>query len=281
MGALVDYLFLTSQSTPYDAYINENSPRIGINNLANQSNIQSQIGTLPTNPAYLAALPNTDERWKSQGIPSHLFRVVISSEQAEFIDYFGIAAHRGLIGKQIRVVIRRYGYPNVDIAPFMVTKSTPIFRLIEAAECNEVLIIFEGDGSDFDIDIGFISIGQTVALPRRIYVGHSPMPFSRRPETRFLVSDNGTFLGQEKQKTLMRSSVSMSNIPPDYYRDIIYPSFQLPAETQPFFWSWRPGTYPDEVAFCWLPTGQFNQQNEKPNGFMNISFDLMGHINEY
>ena len=278
MGALTDYLFLSEPGTPFDAYINANSPRIGINNFANKGNVSSTIGTIPTNPAYLATLPSTDEKWISEDRPSHIF--IFNAGDSLIVDYVGIAAYRGLIGRQIQITLLLNSQVVRTIGPFMVTEEVPVFKIFEATECDSATINFSGADS-FDIEVGFISIGQTVALPRNIYVGHSPMPFSRRPETRFLISDNGTFLGQQKQRTLMSSSVSMSNVPPDYYREIIYPFFQLPAETMPFFWAWRPGTYPDEVAFCWLPTGQFNMANELPNGFMNIGFDLMGHVNEY
>lgn len=270
---------LGSQETPYSEYIGPNSPRIGIENFASKTTVSSSAGTLAANPAWLATLPSTDEKWVSESAPSHTFRYTSNiGEQA--VDYIGFAAHSGLIGRQYIVSFLSSGGSSIEsIGPIMITDLSPVFLTFDSVDCYGVEIIFSSIEA-FDISIGHIGIGKSIALPRNIYVGHQPMPYSTSVSSRFATSDNGAFLGQEITKLLLSSSVSMSNVPPDYYRDIIYPEFSIPARSLPFYWKWRPRKYPKEVGFCWVPDGSVSVSNEKSNGFMQISFNMRGHVND-
>ncbi|HEY0220024.1 MAG TPA: hypothetical protein VGC26_09720, partial [Afipia sp.] len=47
------------------------------------------------------------------------------------------------------------------------------------------------------------------------------------------------------------TSVPLSLITPAWYRANMDP-FLAAAKETPFFFAWRPNTYPREVGFCWL-----------------------------
>lgn len=275
---ITDIGFATSQASPYSSYIEPNSPRVGILNYASKLNVVSSEFTSPLNPEWLATLPNTDERWISINSTEHQFIYNSSSGEVE-VDYIAFAAHSGLVGGQVEIELKLGSDTVKEEGPFSVISSDPVMFLFDPVDCDTVIIKFSAAAS-FTLSVGHISVGLSVALPRKIYVGHSPIPYSQDVSTRFEVSDNGNFLGQELNKSLKKSSVSISNIPPDYYRDIIYPRFSQPAKTLPFYWAWRPAQYPKEVGFCWLPTGNVNASNQSPNGFMQLSFDLVGHVND-
>lgn len=279
MWSLVDFLYLVETETPYSQYINANSPRIGIVNYANQSNVSDPYGTsLSTNQPYLATLVSMDEKWRSVNSADHRF--VFEVDDSVTIDYVAFAGHRGIIGRQVGIDIYNKGFLVQTVTDFMFTTERAVFKLFAAVACDKIIIHFSSDEL-FDMEVGYISIGQSVALPRRIYVGHAPMPYCRDVKTRFVISDNSAFLGQEVTSIGLKNSVDLSNVPPDYYRDIIFPYFQKPAETQPFFFAWRPSDYPDEIGLCWLPNGSVRVSNEKPNGFMSFGFDMIGYVNEY
>ena len=277
VGYITDFGYASLASTPYQEYIKPNSPRILIENIAQKGNVINFPSSLDSNPEWLATLPSTADRWKSADNPSHIFAMFLGTGVYTTINSVGFCAHAGLIGRQCLINVVKDGANQVAIGPFMVTDSTPVFRVFDDVECDTVIINFSSD-EDFDIEVGVIMIGKSIALPRNIYVGHTPINYGRRPISRFITSDNGNFLGQSSQAVMLESSVSMDNIPPDYFRDVLRPYFQVPAETKPFFWAWRPQSYPDEVGYCWIPSGRINPANSKPNGFMNISFDMMGYV---
>lgn len=278
-GYITDFGYASLASTPYDGLAGPNSPRILIENIATKGNVLNFPASLDSAPEWLATLPSTVDKWMSQGKTSHIFAMFLGSGVYKTVNSVGFCAHSGLIGRQCLINIIKDGVNQVSIGPFMITNSRPVFKIFDDVECDTVIINFSSD-EDFDIEVGVVMIGKAVALPRNVYVNHTPITYGRRPVSRFVTSDNGNFLGQHSEAVFLDSSVSMDNIRPDYFRDILYPYFQLPAETKPFFWAWRPQKYPDEVGYCWLPNGRINQRNTKPNGDVGISFDMQGYVSD-
>lgn len=275
---LSDIAYIYDAPNPYSSYIGPNSPRIGIENKANKGNVFTLGAGTASNPGWLATVPSTDERWMTGEDITHSFFYYTGGQNVA-VDYVGFCAHEGLIGRQFLINIIKDSVIVKSIAPQMILDGSPYFTVFDELECDAVLVQF-ASSDPFSFSIGNISIGKSVALPRNIYVGHQPLPYSRKISTQFMVSDNGSYLGQQVTKRLQTSSVSMDNIPPDYYRDIIYPNFQRPAESRPFYWAWRPSKYPQEVGYCWIPSGNVSISNQRSNGFMSMSFDIMGHVNE-
>jgi hypothetical protein len=263
------YTSFSGSSTPS---LNPDSPRIGIQNITSISNINSSVGELPTNPSWLTSTPSTAERWKQE---SRTFHFWSADTNEEIIDYVGIAAHRGLVGRSIEISVD-FGAGNVTVyGPVIVTDSSPILALFEPAAASGVTIFISSIES-FELEIGIINVGLTVALPRNIYVDHTPITMGRRPSKLISNSDNGQFLGQIATKNTLHSSVSMANIQPDYFRSEIFPKFIVPAETLPFFWAWRPKSYPLEYGLCWTQDG-VNVTNSLANGFMQMDFTMTGY----
>jgi hypothetical protein len=53
--------------------------------------------------------------------------------------------------------------------------------------------------------------------------------------------------------------------------------FLLAAQETPFFFAWRPTTYPTECGYCWLISDP-TPSNSQANGMMAVSLDLEGVI---
>ena len=250
---------------------NVNSPRIGIENLTSQSNIFDSPTQLDSNPAWLTSTPSTAERWKTSSASYHIW---VASLDDVKVDYIGIAAHRGLIGRQIRIVYVDDAGVGVIYGPFQITDSSPIFVNFEEIEPATIVVVFESV-DDFSFEVGNIYVGKSVFLPRNIYVGHTPITFGRNASRLIENSDNGNYLGNVRTKVSLGSSVNMSNIDQDYYRSELFKQFHIPAEVRPFFWAWRPNDRPLEAGFCWT-NGDVRVVNDSPNGDMALSFSMTG-----
>jgi hypothetical protein len=68
--------------------------------------------------------------------------------------------------------------------------------------------------------------------------------------------------------------VSLTNLKPDWYRANFDP-FVVAAQDSPFFFGWRPYSYPNEVGFAWL-TNDPSPSNMMSNGMMQVSLELNG-----
>ena len=252
-----------------------NSPRIGIQNISNRANIYASTNELPTNPSYLTSTPSTAERWKQSEATTHIW--AMSNVSSSPVDYVGIAAHRGLIGRQVEVRAVIDGVLTTVFGPQLILSSDSIFVFFPECTPTIVYAVFESDEA-FSFEIGIINVGKTVFLPRNIYVGHTPITYGRSARRLFAASDSDEFLGQKLTGVSLTSSVNMENIPPVFYRDYLFNQFHVPSEYLPFFWAWRPNSYPLESGFCWL-SGDISVSNAKSNGFMSLAFSMRGYGN--
>lgn len=252
-----------------------NSPRIGIQNISNKGNIFDAANTLATNPAWLTSVESTAERWKTTPTAFHIWSM--SADGLTDVDYVGIAAHRGLVGRQVEIRCVVGGVLQTVFGPQIIIGSDPIFVLFNTVKPTLVYVVISS-GDAFDFEIGIINVGKTVFLPRNIYVDHAPITYGRQTSKQIATGDSGSYLGQRLKKINTGSSVSMDNVPPDFYRDYLFLGFHIPSETKPFFWAWRPQKYPDEIGFVWL-NGDFSINNALPNGHMSINFSVTGFVN--
>jgi hypothetical protein len=120
--------------------------------------------------------------------------------------------------------------------------------------------------------VAHIKLGAALVLPQSIYVGHSPVTLNRRTDIVTNTSENGQFLGRIEKRRYLQTSVSMTHIEPDFYRDSVDP-FVEHAETGTFFFAWRPVGYPKEIGYGWTG-GDVAPENQMPNGMMQFSFNM-------
>jgi hypothetical protein len=118
--------------------------------------------------------------------------------------------------------------------------------------------------------------GELLLLQRRIYVGHTPIKFGRRLNLANHRSIDGNFLGRIVLSEKTETSIALKNLTSTWYRNYMEP-FLLAAQEIPFFFAWRPGTYPTEVGYVWL-TGDPVPVNQLSNGMMQVSFDVEGVV---
>lgn len=111
---------------------------------------------------------------------------------------------------------------------------------------------------------------------RRIYVGHRVLQYNRRSNVVTGFSDEANFLGRIVLGELNESALDLHNITPSFYRTDMEPWLRN-AVRRPFFFAWRPTSYPLEVGFCWL-TSDSQMSNQRPNGMVQVSAGLRGIV---
>jgi hypothetical protein len=118
--------------------------------------------------------------------------------------------------------------------------------------------------------------GELLELERRIYVGHRILNYNRRTNVVTGFSDDATFLGRIVLGALTESALELQNITPSFYRTDVDPWLR-DAVQRPFFFAWRPTSYPNEVGYCWL-TGDAQMSNQRANGMVRASASLRGIV---
>lgn len=124
--------------------------------------------------------------------------------------------------------------------------------------------------------IAILYLGQILELSRRFYVGHTPFNYGRDHLETLGVSESGQFLGRIIRRRLYSNAIALKNLDPAWYRSNFEP-FAAAAETLPFFFAWRPTSWPNEVGLVWS-TGNFQPDNQRGNGMMQVNVRLQGFI---
>lgn len=98
--------------------------------------------------------------------------------------------------------------------------------------------------------IAVIYAGVMLAMQRAIYGGHVPISLSRQTQLKQPVSRGGQFLGQSYRRLGVQTSVAWKNLGAAWYRANFDP-FVKEARKNPYFFAWRPQSYPLELGFVW------------------------------
>lgn len=258
-------------SLPFDAGVTANNPRIGWHNLVNQDNVfavQEAAGF----PASNLGLPATFLYWKGTSAVAQAIGVTL--EFAQPCNYIAIARHNlGSIGAMLEVQSSADGTTWQPLSGQKVPANdrSIIWEFPDTVARYFRLLIGAGSGVP---EVAVLYVGRILRLQRRIYVGHTPLPFGRQSDVSTNFSEDGQFLGRVVHRRMFRSQISQENVTPSFYRANIEPFFEAAIEW-PFFVAWRPGTYPNEVGYVWL-VGDPTMQNQRPNGMVSFEFAYQG-----
>lgn len=264
-----DDVTLTAEEV--EAGVNDNNPRIGWHSVITASNVSSDeeaTGFALTN----LANPLTYQRW--QGETSAVQHVVVDCGFATVVNYFAIAGHNfGTDGTNIKLQKSTDGSSWSDVTSNRVP-STDFAYMEEFEDQNVRYYRLRMDPDMRAPRIAVLHIGRILRMQRRLYVGHKPVTLNRKTTVSSGFSEGGQFLGRVKTRQALRGSADFRNITPSWYRETFDP-FVVAAEESPFFFAWRPDSYPDEVGFMWLD-GDPEATNDLPNGLMALSFSMNG-----
>ncbi len=247
------------------------NPRIGWHNLVRYNNISADEAA-DDEPITNLANPATYLLWRGRTTDPQI--VLLQFFGAETVNYFAIAKHNfGSSGATISFESSTNGTTwTTRVAAFNPPDDAVIIREFDPAVASSFrLSITPGTVPPA---IGILYIGEILVLQRRLYVGHTPLPYGRQTVVSTGFSESGQFLGRVRRREVFESSIDLKNLTPDWYRENMEP-FIAQATVNPFFWAWRPGDYPFETGYAWL-TGDPAMSNQLPNGMVQVSLSMQG-----
>lgn len=251
--------------------INLNAPLLGWQTVATRTRI-SATSEAAGFPATNLAIPATSIRW--QGDTTDEQSIVVAGIQDEQIDYIGIARHNFASG-QIAVAIEIQRSLDEDyelvMAEFIPTDNRPLLARFMPQFAINVRIRMTPTGGVVP-NAAVLYVGRSLLLPRNIYVGHVPIPFAKRVRKTSMIAESGDYLGSVVLSETYQNGIEMQNIPPAFMREQILPFIEA-APARPFFFAWRPLTYPREVSYAWA-IGDITPDNQRHNGMMQMSIQM-------
>lgn len=250
-----------------------NAPIIGYQNLVTIANISADSENADY-PAVNLANPATTNRWKS-GSTSEQY-VTAAINEVDDVDYVGIARHN-FGTAQLAVSVEGdpdgMGFDEL-VAPAIPADDAPlIFRFTPGSYQSIRIKIAAGSIAP---QAAVMYVGAVLPLQRNIYVGHTPIVDGRSDNAVNGRSESGQFLGRIITGSAVSTDVSMQNLTAAWYRANMRP-FLAAARNKPFFFGWRPSTYPAEAGYAWL-TNQPRPSNQRANGMMQVDLSLGGII---
>lgn len=247
--------------------LNNNAGVIGYLNVANVDTISATSQTLE-NPITNITNPATAFRWEASSAATQTITIDVEGQE---VDYIGIARHNlNQIGLSITI---KYDGVTV-VSSLSISNNQAILFLQNIASPSLITITIEG--ATIAPSIAVLYVGKTIRLERNIYVGHTPITYGRNRATVNGVSENGQYLGEIVVRETNKTSVSLSNLTPDWYRSTLDPFFALSPRV-PCFWAWRPSTYMSEVGFCWVE-GEPQMSNQLSNGMVSANWTFKGLV---
>lgn len=255
------------------AGLDGNSPLIGYDTVLSVSAIAADDEDA-TYPDSNLANPSTTAKWVG-GDTTDKYLTLTMNTSAE-CDYVGIARHNfGTGAVVVSLEAEEVGDPDnwtEIIGEFTPDDDSPIVMRFDPAIYNRLRVKLQPDATIPSAAV--IYAGRLLILQRRIYVGHTPITLGRGARVTNGRAESGDFLGRIVLTETLDTKVDLQNLKPDWYRSNFDP-FVVAAKTIPFFFAWRPGSYPGEVGYAWL-TNDPKPFNQRPNGMMQVSLQLSG-----
>lgn len=264
---------------------NGDNPLVGYRNLVTSTNVTTSTED-PDHPAANLANPATHLYWRSDGFASpldHEFITVtletLDEPFTDLIDYVGIARHNfgsGLIPVTIEIQqTEGAAWVAVTSEVILPNDGPALFRFTPQA-AYAIRVRLGQPSADVIPEAAVMYVGTLLVLQRRIYVGHTPITMGRTARITTARSESGAFLGRIVLSEGRQASVNMQNLQPAWYREYMDP-FVVAAKESPFFFAWRPLSYPFEVGYAWL-TNEPMPSNQRPNGMMQVQLQMSGIV---
>lgn len=277
MIIISDELVLSELSTDEEEH--PNAPLIGWHNLITIDNVSASSEN-ENYPAINLANQITSPiaRWQAADDGAQIITVEVNS--IDEIDYIAIARHNlGSTNRSITIQGSDGGgspdwHELVQEVILPSNDAPTIFRYDPQALTHVRMLIGEAGSGIDPAEIAVMYVGKLLPLQRRIYVGHTPIPYGRSPSVLNGETEAGDFLGRIVTSEMLETGVELQNLTPNWYRSKLDP-FVRSSKENPFFFAWRPGDYPDEVGFAWM-TNKPQPRNQRQNGMMMIDFQMRG-----
>lgn len=126
--------------------------------------------------------------------------------------------------------------------------------------------------------IAVVYAGKVLAMQRCIYGGHAPITMSRQTQLKQPMSRGGQFLGQSFRRLGVSTMADFQHLTAPWVRANFDP-FIKAARKRPYFFAWRPQSYPTEVGYVWTPD-DIAPSNTGQRDHMQVSWKMQGIGND-
>lgn len=249
-------------------------PIIGFRNIVTTSNIAATASDDDYAVTNLAN-PATHLRWQgeSDSSPPAAMYLTITTGSADPIDYVGIAKHNfGTAEIAVSVEGDDGGGYDTLAGPVMPGDDSPLLFRFSPASFTAIRVKLD-PGSDHP-RAAVLYCGKLLVLPRLLWQGHVPINYGRRQTVINGKSESGNFLGRIITGEWRETRQNIILVTPTYYREDI-DEFLASGKDTPFFWGWRPATYPAEVGYCWI-TNDPEPLNSQGHGLTEFNLQMTG-----
>lgn len=279
MTVVISSSLVLSRALVGDA-VNGNNPIVGYENRVTISNITTTTEDTEF-PAVNLANPATHLVWLGLiGSPSASDEyITVEVNTVEEIDYVGIARHNfgsGLFPVSVEIQATDGGAWSEVVTDTILPDDSPVIFRFTPQSAFAVRVRIQPSSLGDAPSAAVVYVGKLLILQRRIYVGHTPIPYGRQTSVVTGKSESGNFLGRIIVGENRMTGVNMMNLTAAWYRNNMDP-FIAAAQQYPFFFGWRPLDYPFETGYGWI-TDNPQPQNQRTNGMVQISFKMMGIV---
>lgn len=244
-------------------------PLIGWQNIATAAGVTAS-GAAANYPASNLANPAThpNAEWRGAGIADT--QLNIASDGLTQVDYVAIARHNfGSAQIQVAIGASILGVATTISPLILPADDSPLlFRFSPLASTQFTVTLLAGLAAP---RAAVLYAGKLLIMQKRLYAGHVPLPQGRRATISNGMSESGNFLGRVVLGAWRETTASFRLITPDWHRANTDPFFARQKKT-PFFFAWRPASYPREVGYGWLTNDP--QPTPQPADGNLIAFDL-------
>lgn len=222
-------------------------PIIGYHNVVTASNIAATAANA-SYPASNLANPATHLKWT--GTTTGAQYLTITTGYTDEIDYVAVAGHNWATA-EIPVSVEGYisGVWTTIVDEVILANDGPYLGRFDAQVLSQIRIKLAA-GSVIPT-AAVVYVGKLLTVERQIYVGHIPLTDGIKTSVVNGKSESGNHLGRIVLGEWRESTIPLSLLTPAWFRTYMRP-FLTDGRDLPFFFGWRPQTYPREIGYVVL-----------------------------
>jgi hypothetical protein len=232
-------------------------------------------------PASNLANPSTYRHWRSASVTAGQM-LTFTGLSPDDVNFLGIAAHNfGSAAIPIRLEGFDAGTATwIDLLPETTPPNdAPVIFRFPVQNITGLRVIFGEDVVTPPVlnaapRAAVAYAGLLVRLERKLWIDHTPISYGRIARIANGRSESGNFLGRIVLNERFESTANIQFITPTHYRSEIDP-FIAASKEVPFFFAWRPASYPNETGYAWMMNDP-KVTHAAPHGLMQIELQMQG-----